>query len=386
MPWTAIGAGLTAIGGLATGLFNNKSDKKLFNKQAAFAREESQKERDWQERMYNQNNAYNSPAAQMQRYKDAGLNPDLVYGDGSLTSPAQAPSGGAQAPTPTAGHTPFQNPFADAGSIISQKKLIESQAKANDAKANRDNKEVEIASARLVMDKAKSESAIRLENSQVYLNHVVADYTHKQGERVAAEINNLNASTSRLQQETENLRKELEVQDERISTLRFERFIRSAEFKQSVRESNSRIADNYASAGLKKQQKRTEVYRTTENMYKAGLNEQEWKVAVATYVEQVAGIKARSATDEKVLEKVKKQLGILDIEAAEAQFNFDKNKEYKDLMIIMGLANEFVNTCADAASAYKSFGAARILKNLGKGRGSQPSAPAPTTQPSTPFN
>ena len=41
------------------------------------------------------NNAYNDPAAQMQRLKAAGLNPNLVYGNGSVTGNASgsAPSG-----------------------------------------------------------------------------------------------------------------------------------------------------------------------------------------------------------------------------------------------------------------------------------------------------
>lgn len=33
--------------------------------------------------MWNKANLYNSPAAQMQRYKEAGLNPNLIYGQGS---------------------------------------------------------------------------------------------------------------------------------------------------------------------------------------------------------------------------------------------------------------------------------------------------------------
>lgn len=36
--------------------------------------------------MWNLQNAYNTPAAQMQRYKDAGLNPYLIYGSGSGSS------------------------------------------------------------------------------------------------------------------------------------------------------------------------------------------------------------------------------------------------------------------------------------------------------------
>lgn len=36
--------------------------------------------------MWNLQNAYNSPSAQMQRYKEAGLNPYLIYGSGSASA------------------------------------------------------------------------------------------------------------------------------------------------------------------------------------------------------------------------------------------------------------------------------------------------------------
>ena len=41
--------------------------------------------------MWNMNNAYNDPSAQMERLKQAGLNPNLVYGGGATTT-ASAPS------------------------------------------------------------------------------------------------------------------------------------------------------------------------------------------------------------------------------------------------------------------------------------------------------
>lgn len=384
MPWQAFGSAITAIGSFFTNRQNNRAANKLFDKQAAFGREESQKERDWQEYMYDKNNAYNSPSAQMQRYRDAGLNPDLVYGDGSLTSPSQAPSGGAMAPTPTAAAPRFDNPFADAGQIIANKKLVDSQSRANDAKANKDNKEVEIASADLVLRKAKNESDIRLQDSTIYLNHRMGDLTHAQGEKIAAEINNLNSSSAKLVQETEVLRKSLTELDERIATIQFERFLRSQEFEQSVKESNSRIASNYADASLKGQQKRTEIYRTGEAMSKAGISEQEYRIAIATYVEQVAGVKARNQTDVQILDKVKKQLGILDMESARLQFNFDKEKQYKDAQIIMGLANNFVSSVADAVAAYRTYGLSKMLKGS-----KTPTATPPTWSggvPSDPFN
>lgn len=40
-------------------------------------------------RMWQENNAYNSPASQMSRFKEAGLNPNLMYGQGS---PGNSPS------------------------------------------------------------------------------------------------------------------------------------------------------------------------------------------------------------------------------------------------------------------------------------------------------
>lgn len=37
--------------------------------------------------MYRENREYNSPAAQMQRFKDAGLNPNLIYGQSNTAQP-----------------------------------------------------------------------------------------------------------------------------------------------------------------------------------------------------------------------------------------------------------------------------------------------------------
>lgn len=62
----------------------------------------NKKQRQWQEAMYgrqradaladwNQQNEYNSPAAQMARLKAAGLNPNLVYGTGASAMSSQQP-------------------------------------------------------------------------------------------------------------------------------------------------------------------------------------------------------------------------------------------------------------------------------------------------------
>lgn len=70
---------------------------------------------------------YNDPESQMQRFEDAGLNPHLVYGQGSpgnLESPPKYP----QQEAPSTAH------FSGLGSQIMQMKLMQSQANLTDTK------------------------------------------------------------------------------------------------------------------------------------------------------------------------------------------------------------------------------------------------------------
>ena len=102
-----IGTAIGAIGGAAISAignwFGNKSNRKqsaeAFERESKFAREERLAQQQWIEQMYERNNSYNSPAAQMQRMKEAGLNPDLMYSRGDVGN-ATAPEAPQQAMTP----------------------------------------------------------------------------------------------------------------------------------------------------------------------------------------------------------------------------------------------------------------------------------------------
>lgn len=92
-------------GGIVNGLFGNVTA----NQQIQAQKDENEKTRQynlmlarqqnqWNIEQWNRENNYNSPTNQMQRFKDAGLNPNLIYGQsntsgqisGSLTSGAAA--------------------------------------------------------------------------------------------------------------------------------------------------------------------------------------------------------------------------------------------------------------------------------------------------------
>lgn len=80
--WTAVAtAGTNQIGSIISTAMANDANERMQHEQNK-----------WNLEQWNRNNAYNSPAAQMQRFKAAGLNPDLMYQQGTpglSSSPAQ---------------------------------------------------------------------------------------------------------------------------------------------------------------------------------------------------------------------------------------------------------------------------------------------------------
>lgn len=137
--------------------------------------------------LWNLNNEYNTPQAQMERYKAAGLNPNLVYGDGGVSGNSSAPAQGYTAPT-------LRAPRYDYSGITT--------------------------GAQMLMNGLSQASAIRKQNSETAMNYqqlsnleqdnsikkimylrqqigLAMDKTTKEflGERLRAEISNLDART-----------------------------------------------------------------------------------------------------------------------------------------------------------------------------------------------
>lgn len=85
--------------------------------------------------MWERNNAYNSPMAQMQRLKEAGLNPNLVYGNGAVANT------GGQIPRYSAPRVGYDyKPAVDLPSVLNQYQDFQlRQAQIDNLKAQRDN-------------------------------------------------------------------------------------------------------------------------------------------------------------------------------------------------------------------------------------------------------
>lgn len=76
-----VAAAITGAAALGTALLNNYMNKRRYEQQLKDERGN-----------WFMNNEYNSPVAQMQRLKAAGLNPNLVYQNGAAVQPSSQPS------------------------------------------------------------------------------------------------------------------------------------------------------------------------------------------------------------------------------------------------------------------------------------------------------
>lgn len=70
----------SAIAGLGQGIFNSLSSAHQNSKNKQFALEQQRLQNQFNLNMWNRQNAYNSPSSQVQRLMQAGLNPNLAYG------------------------------------------------------------------------------------------------------------------------------------------------------------------------------------------------------------------------------------------------------------------------------------------------------------------
>lgn len=90
-----IEGGLQLVGGLFNGYSQQSAVKEANKGNMELAKYQNDRNLE----LWNMNNAYNDPSAQMDRLKNAGLNPNLVYGNGSVVGNTSSPPPSTNVPT-----------------------------------------------------------------------------------------------------------------------------------------------------------------------------------------------------------------------------------------------------------------------------------------------
>lgn len=278
------GSGLQTLGSIGSSLVGG-----------IFSANQARKNRAFQERMYNkqvEDNInfwkmqadFNLPSAQLQRIKDAGLNPLLMYSNGGVSNVATSAPASATAPSGSQASYQFENPFAGFGLLSSQQRQIESQIDLNKSAENKNVAEALESAERTIKtreesDKIRSEAEYnwRSMKDRLFLN--VAERRLKE-----AFANTEEWKVNEIKKTIESVDKNMEWVDAQINNANriTDQQIRESEtrIKNSIKETAQRIATlkaeerkAYADAWLARENARTthDVRDSLVEKYKADM-------------------------------------------------------------------------------------------------------------------
>lgn len=229
-PLEYIGAGLSGVGSVASAIISNSQAKK--NAQQAF---ENQKklmalQQQYAVENWNRENNYNTPSAQKERLVAAGLNPDLMYGNGATGLQAGSIASPTAPSAPMAQTVSFSNAVSDA--VLAAQGI----AAAKKAGAETIGKEIENDFNQKTLDDRIKKAA--LDNK----------WTEQQIKKAEEEVNNLQQQYGMLVAQQNILSTERQIRDKQLSQIdeRFDKEMRDFDDKHKLsKEEYRRLRNSY---------------------------------------------------------------------------------------------------------------------------------------------
>lgn len=268
---TAVGSGLSAA------LMSSEEEaqrNRLMQNEYDLSMAGAVQQHQWSIEDWERNNAYNHPAEQIKRLKEAGLNPLMADPTGGLSSlPSASTAVSAQMPSSS---------LAQMLNVASDLQL--KQAQAENLKADTSLKNEKATTERDTRDLVKQmmQSNIELNNSTIKLNLKKENLTDAQVEEVKA-------ATDKLTKESANLAKQFEILDQELILKQKEVNWYDKRVEMELREMASRIGLNaaQAQAAVKYAQLLGEQYNTQVQLTKGakiqnGINALNFQITNAT--------------------------------------------------------------------------------------------------------
>lgn len=263
---------LSGVFGAVSGFLNNKQAKDRQKLALDYEFAQNKLQREWAEKMYEKQRddaredvrkerAYNTPQAQMQRLQAAGLNADLMYGNGAsgLVNTALPSYSGVSTSggTSTAGVSAIAGTPTAVESMLPAIDAMRTLAETSNIQEDTNKKRGEITSLDLdnFVKAATQGKQIELAGMQVTLAKKAADLSDAERANLIQTLNNLQTQNEYVNQKIQESiaqARNLDSQtlNNRISAYlsgpRFDMEVK--EFQQRLRESDSRIVFNNAQA------------------------------------------------------------------------------------------------------------------------------------------
>ena len=339
-------------GSLASGILGFAGARK----QLAAQREENRRNREynlmlartqnqWNIEQWQRENDYNSPSAQMARYRAAGLNPDLIYGQQNLS--AASPELTSGAPGEAQDMSPVSHVYRSFGEAT--KGMIESQllqAQIDNIKADTNQKESQTTGQNLdnILKQQTLPNEIQLSGLKVEGAQAMNNLTIAQREEV---VQNIQESKQRVDESKAN-----------IGLIRAQ--VDKMDFDKKQDAARLVLEQLRTDASIRNLNANTE-----ELLARAGLTKQQWFEAVDTFTLRKLGLdlgNQKLSTEGKSLVK---GMELTDSQLARNEFDLEYDEKYKLKHARWKLGFEGVNAVSNLVkSGSESFG--NIIGGLGK--------------------
>lgn len=363
-----LGAGVSAGTSFASGLFSGIGANKRQKRAIAAQKEENERARQYNKEMaawyrdveranLADEREYNLPSNVMQRLKDAGLNPDLIYSGGASglvdSNVARASMPDSVPPADVAG--PIMATPTAMESLFTGAAYAKTLAETKNIKADTAKKTGEAESLNLdnYVKAATQNNAIQLSGLEVQLTKTQNEYTESQKSKIISEINDINEHVNLLKaQVSETWSKTANLDASTVATrtaaiLNNRRFdLECQEFARRVRETDSKVS----------------------------LSEAEAKAILVTMYAKVNNINADTALKQAHISlsgaqktQVEHYTNSIDIHRDAAVFKLQQDQKYDDAQRIVTVANQATQSLYHISQVASDWLPApgKLLKGLG---------------------
>lgn len=214
-----------------------------------------QRESGFAQKMWKLENDYNSPNAQLQRLRDAGLNPNLFGGDNTAGSVGSASSSAPNGAMPHGTSASVGSSLSVSPYTLTNPALEAAQVRIANANATKAESDAERTKKLLPGEVQIQGKTFDLIGTQISLNKEQENFIRKSAEKQDAEINQINATISKIELETslfdkqgQLIQKEIDSFEKRLESALNEAASRAKLNLANASEVASKIALNYANA------------------------------------------------------------------------------------------------------------------------------------------
>lgn len=240
-----LGSGISSIAQGANARSRMRFDKEENRQTRNWNLMLAEKQNQWNIDQWDRENTYNRPANQMQRFAQAGLNPDLIYGQSNLSAGSPALTSGAPAtPTPSDGYAmlPTWSGLADS---FNHGRLIDAQIKNINADTNKKTGESEGINIDNVYKALRNEQDLKLGELTISLNKGDLKLKDLNVQEITENLKNLVAMRDKIKLEAQEINSRLlSMEQDRREQLLNNAVDRA--FKESQTKQSSAAADKLA--------------------------------------------------------------------------------------------------------------------------------------------